>query len=75
MPRSRTCPKCQASMVEGFVIDRTENARGVSTWLEGAPQRSVWTGIKLGGRKPLDIATWRCTSCGFLESYAAAQRD
>jgi hypothetical protein len=72
MARSRTCPKCQASMVEGFVLDKSDNGRAVSTWLEGAPQKSFWTGIKLRGRKPIEIATWRCTSCGFLESFAVA---
>ena len=75
MARSRTCPKCQGSMAEGFIIDNGYGTRTVSTWLEGTPQKSRWTGVKLGGRKPVDIATWRCTSCFFLESYAAAPRS
>ncbi|MEA3031403.1 MAG: hypothetical protein QOJ53_882 [Sphingomonadales bacterium] len=70
MARTRTCPKCQASMVEGFVIDKGEASRAVSSWLEGAPNKSFWSGVKLGGKTPIEIATWRCTSCGFLESYA-----
>ena len=74
MARSRTCPKCQASMVEGFVIDRADSGRVVSSWLEGAPQKSRWTGVKLKGKTPIEIATWRCGSCGFLESYAVAPR-
>ena len=65
-----TCPKCNALMVVGFVIDESYGVRTVSAWLEGAPQRSSWTGVKLGGNKPLEITTWRCTGCGFLESYA-----
>jgi len=75
MARTRTCPKCQASMVEGFVIDQGYGVRTVSSWLEGPPQKSRWTGVKLGGRTPVEIATWRCTSCGFLESYAVPPRS
>lgn len=70
MARPRTCPKCQASMVEGFVIDQTHGGRAVSSWLEGAPYKSMWLGIRLKGKTPIEIATWRCSSCGFLESYA-----
>lgn len=67
---SRTCPKCQSRMVEGFVVDTTYGGRTVSSWVEGAPKRSIWVGVLLEGRKPIEIATYRCTSCGFLESYA-----
>ncbi len=74
MARSRTCPKCQSSMAEGFVIDRKEGGRAVSSWLEGSPKKSIWTGVSLDGKTPIEIATWRCGSCGFLESYAIAPR-
>ena len=74
MARTRTCPKCQAPMTEGFVIDKSESGRAVSSWLEGAPHKSMWVGVKLDGKKPIEIATWRCGSCGFLESYAVAPR-
>jgi rubredoxin len=74
MASSSTCPKCQAPMVEGFVIDRSDGGRAVSTWFEGTPQKSRWTGVKLKGKTPIETATWRCTSCGFLESYAVPPR-
>ena len=70
MARSKSCPKCQASMAGGFVIDNTHGGRTVSSWLEGAPNKSFWVGVKLEGKKPIEITTWRCGSCGFLESYA-----
>ena len=73
MARSRTCPKCQSSMSEGFIIDHTESGRSVSAWVEGVPERSLWTGVKLRGKKPLDIVTWRCGSCGYLENYASGR--
>jgi len=66
----KSCPKCQSSMSEGFVIDNKESGRAVSSWLEGAPSKSIGVGVKLEGKTPIEIATWRCTSCGFLESYA-----
>lgn len=70
MPRPSGCPKCQGSMTEGFIIDNSYGTRTVNTWVEGEPTKSIWTGIKMLGRKPMDITTWRCTRCGFLESYA-----
>lgn len=69
--RSGTCPKCQGSMSEGFVLDTTQHGvHAVSKWVEGAPEKSFWTGLKLGKKPKIDIQTWRCGRCGFLESYA-----
>ena len=70
MARDKTCPKCQSAMIEGFVIDNVDGGRGVSKWVEGSPVKNFWVGVSLGGRDPVEIATWRCRSCGFLESYA-----
>ncbi len=66
------CPKCEGSMTEGVVIDNTYGSRGISSWLEGAPVKSKWVGLKLGGKKPIEIRAYRCSRCGFLESYAPA---
>lgn len=61
-------------MSEGVVLDRThQSGAAVPSWVEGQPERSVWTGLKLGGKPKLDIATWRCTRCGFLEQYASGE--
>jgi hypothetical protein len=62
-------------MTEGFVLDKTHGGVGVSSWVEGAPETSVWTGVKLTGRPQARIATWRCGRCGFLESYATGETD
>lgn len=70
--RSPSCPKCQSQMVEGFVADEGYGTKHVSKWIEGAPEKSFWTGLKIGNRRKLDIRTWRCRSCGFLENYAPA---
>ena len=72
MAQSSTCPKCGGSMIEGFTVDQTHGSNAVPTWVAGTPERSVWTGVKLSGKSRLEIATWRCRSCGFLEHYAGA---
>ena len=62
-------------MAEGYVIDRTYGSVAVGSWVEGTPERSVWTGLKLTGKAKVDVATWRCGRCGFLEQYAAGRSN
>ena len=58
-------------MEEGFVVDRGEgNAKNIPEWVEGEPQRA-WYGLKTKGRDVRPVRTFRCTKCGYLESYAA----
>lgn len=68
--RSNTCPRCQGSMAVGFILDNTEGGYRVANWVEGAPVPSMWVGVKLGQRTKYEVQTWRCSRCGFLESYA-----
>jgi hypothetical protein len=56
-------------MKEGFVLDNVHGGRGVASWVEGAPEKSIWVGVKLGRKKPVEISVWRCTRCGYLEQY------
>ena len=71
MPQSLQCPKCSSAMSEGFIADRTHHSTAaVPIWVEGRPEGSIWTGLKLRGKARTDIATWRCRRCGFLELYA-----
>ena len=62
-------------MAEGYVIDRTYGSVAVGSWVEGQPERSIWTGLKLTGKTKTDIATWRCGRCGFLEQYATGPQS
>ena len=75
MAQSKQCPKCSGSMAEGFVADATHGSVAVSSWIEGAAVRSLWTGVKLSGRPRSEIVAWRCGRCGFLEHYAPAAPD
>jgi hypothetical protein len=64
------CPKCNGEMLQGFVIDRTERRIFVSGWFEGAPKSSFWWGTSAPEVNRFPIGTFRCSACGFLESYA-----
>ena len=57
-------------METGYIVDEGYGTRTVAKWIEGAPERSMWTGLKTRGKDKLDIATYRCRRCGYLESYA-----
>jgi hypothetical protein len=60
-------------MSEGYILDITQSGgRSVPKWIEGPPEKSMWVGLKITGRANLDIQTWRCGRCGFLENYAKA---
>lgn len=67
---THACPKCQSSMQKGFVLDEAYGYRAVSSWVEGEPKKSYWIGVKLEGKKPIEVESWRCGRCGFIEQYA-----
>ena len=60
------CPKCGAEMQEGFTLEHRLPVR----WIAGKPEKSFLGDIKAGGREHRHIESHRCTSCGYLESYA-----
>jgi len=57
-------------MEDGYIIDEGYGTRTVANWVAGAPERSIWTGLKLRGKGKLAVTTYRCRRCGCLESYA-----
>lgn len=68
-----TCPKCQGKMVQGFLVDFAYAAALVTTWIEGSPTKSFLPGIKPPKKyKRIPVGTYRCSACGYLESYASA---
>ena len=65
------CPKCSGSMIQGFIVDWAQGgARRVSSWVEGAPEKTFWSGISAPDDKQIPVATFRCSGCGYLESFA-----
>ena len=57
-------------MDAGYTIDVGYGTKAVPKWVAGAPEKSIWTGLKLGGKDQLEVSTYRCRRCGYLESYA-----
>jgi hypothetical protein len=71
MNNTPKCSKCQTEMEVGYVMDRGHNnARKPATWIEGEPERSIWMGTKIAGKEQIQVHTFRCPKCGYLESYA-----
>ncbi len=65
------CPKCRRSMQRGYLLDgRHGEQRAVSEWVEGMPEKSFWSGLKIGERRVMPVTVYRCDRCGYLESYA-----
>ena len=67
------CPKCGAAMEDGFLVDHTYGGVEKPEWASGTPDASIWVGVRMKGRERHPVHTYRCTSCGFLESYARGE--
>jgi len=65
------CGKCGSGMKEGFPVDSSRNQPRVAQWAEGAPEYWFLGILRMRGRRKLPVQTFRCTKCGYLESYAA----
>jgi hypothetical protein len=69
--RNSPCPKCNRSMEPGFVADFGYGQILQSSWTAGIPvRRKLIGGVKWRAQDARPIVTYRCTGCGFLESYA-----
>lgn len=64
------CPKCRARMEAGFIQDASQHQVRTSRWIEGAPEKSFFHGIRTKGKRQYDVVTYRCSRCGYLEEYA-----
>lgn len=72
------CPKCDHPMELGlvfthFVEGMTERLRLVSHlshWTPGSASKATWAAMEVPNDKLLPVGTYRCSSCGYLESYA-----
>ena len=72
-----TCPKCQGEMESGYLIDHSHVAFLASLWARGKPKKHWWFSLQANNAitqpSPSDqipVGTYRCKTCGFLESYA-----
>lgn len=69
MKPDRKCPICGGEFETGVIADRGVNfTRQILLW--GKKLKGIFV---LEGQK--DTVTYRCTKCGYLESYATADSN
>jgi len=74
MPSQLKCPKCACDMEQGYVLEIGDgNFRSAARWIAGPPERSMLFGTKVKDREQHAIQSFRCTRCGYLESYAPGE--
>jgi hypothetical protein len=57
-------------MEQGFIVDEGYGKKLVSSWVRGEPQKSFWMGLQVSRKDRVEVSTYRCRQCGYLESYA-----
>jgi hypothetical protein len=56
-----------------FVVSSRSGPERILEWLRGVPKKSWWDlSFKTGPGDRLQVATLRCTKCGYLELFAPA---
>tara|TARA_R100000789_G_scaffold100209_1_gene109244 strand:- start:1202 stop:1471 length:270 start_codon:yes stop_codon:yes gene_type:complete len=74
-----SCPKCNGEMIQGYVLDKSVGGVSSSQWAEGKPVRRTYFGFVVAeikipkSEEVIPIGTFRCQSCGYLESYACGE--
>jgi len=72
----KTCAGCGGALVAGSLATKDSYYQvAAAQWLEGVPEKSIWSGLKTGGRLLLPVASYCCQSCGRLELYAEPPED
>ena len=73
----KACEKCAGVMENGFIADYTygdsDSTIVQNIWIEGDLERS-WARTKTKGKRKYLIETFRCTNCGYLESFAVKEK-
>ncbi len=59
-------------MQRGFILDYPD--RRVLRWVSGKPESGFLGIVKIRGKEQRFIETFRCATCGYLESYARVLR-
>jgi hypothetical protein len=62
-----SCLRCGGSMEEGYTLDQGMGAFPRTAWIRRRPRRRF---LRPPFREWNWITTYRCTQCGYLESYA-----
>ncbi len=66
----RVCARCGGAAEEGFLVDTDRGGVKQERWIAGPPEPSSWQLTKTKGKACFLVATYRCTACGHLSSFA-----
>lgn len=66
------CLRCDGQLDKGFLIDKGDSdIKRQANWASGEPSTSFWRMSAVqSGSEVLPVVTYRCKSCGRLESFA-----
>jgi Domain of unknown function (DUF6487) len=64
------CPDCQRRMEGGYLLETTQGGYAAGKWVEGPPEKSLWTGLKIKNRRQLTVYAWRCPGCTQVRLFA-----
>lgn len=69
------CSKCNSDMEEGFSLEKGDGGiLSSETWVSGKPEKHWLSGLSLKDKTVYDVSVFRCTACGYLDSYALPKR-
>ena len=64
------CSKCNGDMQQGLVVDLSYAGIIQSMWIEDQADSNVAPGTADKHTRKVKTITYRCSNCGFLDSYA-----
>ncbi len=64
------CSKCNSEMQPGLVVDLSYAGILRSMWVEDQADKNAAVGTVDNHKRKLKTVTYRCSNCGFLDSYA-----
>lgn len=69
------CIRCDGELERGFMLDKGESdITSQATWASGEPDNSFFRlSAARSGSMTLPVVTYRCKSCGRLESFASGE--
>ena len=65
-----SCSKCSGQMEEGLVVDLNYKGAIPSMWVEDQAREGAASGAVDTHKRKVKTITYRCSNCGFLDSYA-----
>lgn len=61
-------------MEAGYISDSQITESKAETWKAGKTSKSVWACLTESDKKAFEVSIYRCTNCGYLESYAVTEK-